>query len=184
MKLQRKQLEIIGAILIIIVLIFVVVYMLQEKEAVETDVVETDQVVETQVHENFPEKIEISGEPEVVPTPVARAFVERFGSFSTQSDYTNIQDVMVLATPELQGQLDEIARSARSEISSSFYGVSTKVIGVETLKETVDSASISVATQRQETFDTPENTSIKYQDIELAMVRVGDDWLVSSFAWQ
>jgi len=49
---------------------------------------------------------------------------------------------------------------------------------------TDDSAVMLVTTQRNESFDSPKNTSVRYQDIELQMVKDGDGWLIDGFSWQ
>jgi hypothetical protein len=39
-------------------------------------------------------------------------------------------------------------------------------------------------TQREEAFDSPENTSVRYQNITVQLEKVGNDWLVAGFTWE
>ncbi len=117
------------------------------------------------------------------PETIARVFVERFGSFSSESGYENIDDILVLATSSLQSQLEAIADEARSQDSGAYYGVSTTVLTIEEVSASETSMSYVITTQREESIDSPANTSIRYQEIELTLVASGDTWLISSFAW-
>lgn len=127
--------------------------------------------------------------PSVVPAgpasaqTVSRIFVERFGSYSTESDYANVSDVLGLATPALQARLQALAEEARQNAGGAYYGVSTKVITTKTESENAEVTVIAMTTQRKESFDSPGNTSVRYQDITLTLKHVGEDWLVDAFTW-
>lgn len=180
MQWNKKTWEVIIAIAIVLGLIVLMLFLLLREKKAETEVPsDTVPVVE------FPEEIDLSAGPvEYLPNPVARSFVERFGSFSTESDYANVDDVMTLATSSLQARLQSIAEEARRDISSSYYGVSTRVIAMEVTTETENTASMKITTQRQESIDSPANTSTSYQEIDLQLVKNGDTWLVDDFQWQ
>lgn len=117
------------------------------------------------------------------PSVIARSFVERLGSYSTDVDYANVDDIKSLATPVLQSTLDSIVVEARQTNASTYYGVSTHVITVETVSEDENTAILSITTQRIESFDSPGNTSTRYQDIELELVKLNEKWLVDTFTW-
>lgn len=114
---------------------------------------------------------------------VARVFVERFGSYSTESNYTNIDDVMSLTTLDLQGRLQSLLESAQTGAQSDYYGVSTRLMSSKTEKTSDTSMTYKMSTQRQESFDSPANTSVRYQDIRVVLVKSGENWLVSDFTW-
>ncbi len=114
---------------------------------------------------------------------VARVFVERFGSYSTESGYTNIDDVMSLTTKDLQGRLQSLLEAAQKEAQSDYYGVSTRLMGSKTEVTAETSMTYKMSTQRQESFDSPANTSVRYQDIRVVLTKSGDSWLVSDFTW-
>ncbi len=114
---------------------------------------------------------------------VARVFVERFGSYSTESGYTNIDDVLSLTTTELQGKLKSLLEDAQAKPSGKYYGVSTRLMSSKVVSETDTQTVFKISTQRQESFDSPANTSVRYQDINVTLVKQGDLWLVSDFSW-
>jgi len=127
-------------------------------------------------------------EPPVVKetsaSTVARTFVERLGSYSSEADAANIEDVLSMATPSFQKQLETLVKEARASSGGAYYGVSTVVI---TTPKTISSSStqtvLSMTTQREETIDTPGNTSVRYQSITVTLVKSGTTWLVDGYVW-
>ncbi len=114
---------------------------------------------------------------------VARVFVERFGSYSTESGYTNIDDVMTLTTKDLQGRLQSLLEAAQKGAQTKYYGVSTRLMGSKIEATSDTSVTYKMSTQRQESFDSPANTSVRYQDIRVVLTKSGENWLVSDFTW-
>ncbi len=116
---------------------------------------------------------------------VARTFVERLGSYSSETNATNITDVMSMATQTFQKQLETLAKQLRSSSTDKFYGVSTLVITApKTVTSTDTTITLSMTTQRQETIDSPGNTAIKYQSITVSLVKSGTTWLVDDYTWK
>ena len=179
---QRKT-EVAIAILILLVLITVLLFLFRRSESVTTNTVpdtETETVTDDAVATTEPETV---APVHATPTTVGRIFVERFGSYSTEVDYANVDDVIPLATKSLQERLQELAEEARETDSGAYYGVSTNVIKITTDEQTETAMTLTVKTQREEAFDSPANTSVRYQDIRLEFVKVGEDWFVDSFEW-
>jgi hypothetical protein len=116
---------------------------------------------------------------------VSKMFVERLGSYSSESGYTNIDDILSLATTGFQSSLKQIAADARRKSSpdDAYYGISTKVISQGVKEETETSAIMNLKTQRSESIGSPANTTVRYQDITVNLSRVGADWKVSGFTW-
>lgn len=177
---NRKKIEIIAAILVIIALIVLVVFLLTRKKA--EDVTPTPEDTTSPADELPPVQ------PEDVPPPaevsgqtVSRIFVERFGSYSSESDFQNITDVLSLATPGFQAQLQTLANTPPP---SEYYGVSTFVISSKVTAETETTMTLWLTTQRREAIGTPGNTSTRYQDIEVRLEKSGEDWLISGYTWQ
>ena len=177
----RKQwAEIVGAIVIILGLILLVWWLLQDdtveqhdgaEDGLPADIVSEEPVV-------IPD-----GPVEISPLPIARTFVERFGSYSTEADYQNVEDVLTLATIGFQDDLEQIAVDARRSENGLYYGVSTQILTVSTESESDTVATLLFTTQRKESTGSPGNTSIRNQDILVTLERVGDGWLVSDFEW-
>lgn len=126
---------------------------------------------------------DIPSQPLVSAQTTARNFVERFGSFSSDTNYLNIDDVLPLATKSLQRRLEDLAEEARENASDAYYGVSTRAI-IFTVEEEAESAiTMLVTTQRQESIDSPANTSVRNQQIRVDIVNDGNGWLIDDFVW-
>ena len=180
---RRHKIEVLVAILILIGLIVVLwlIFRGGDDEQVREEEVVT--LEELEITDENGEVIIIEDLP-VEASTVARVFVERFGSFSSENGYTNIDEVLSLATESLQSDLASLAADARSEGSDSYYGISTRVLSVSTVSSTDTTQIMSVVTQREESIDSPANTSVRYQTIALTLVADGDSWLVDAFAWE
>lgn len=119
------------------------------------------------------------------PTTVARTFVERIGSYSSEADAANIEDIMGMATASFKNKLATLAKEARATSGGSYYGVSTQVLTApRTVSSTETQVVMTMTTQREETVDTPGNTAVKYQEITITLVKSGTTWLVDGYAWK
>ena len=180
---MTRKSEIAIALLVILVLIAVLLFLFRKNESetantepkTTTTEVVTDTATETPT---APAPI-----THATATTVARIFVERFGSYSTDVDYANVTDVLPMVTDSLKTQLQDIAEDARKTADDSYYGVSTNVIKITTDKTSDTATTLTVKTQREEAFGSPSNTTVRYQDIRVEFVKVGEDWLVDSFTW-
>lgn len=121
---------------------------------------------------------------ETSATTVARTFVERLGSYSSEADAANIEDILPMATVSFQNELNALVRETRRSTSDAYYGVSTVVItSPKTVSSTATQTVLSMTTQREETLDTPGNTTISYQSITITLVKSGTTWLVDGYSW-
>jgi len=180
---ERKQkIEVLIAVLVLLgLVVFLIWFLMRGEETVQEQPQE-----QTQIQEQYDEEdlrpSDTSNQPDQ-PETIARVFVERFGSFSSESGYDNIEEVMVLATESVQIRLEQLLTQARASESEAYYGVSTTVIGLSETAISESEVVFDVTTQRRESIDSPANTTVKYQDIELTLVASGDTWLVSDFSW-
>lgn len=181
---QRKT-EVTLALVVLIALFVALFLLLRKPEEVQETTVNDTPTTRVRESADVPkvDPADVPTDETVSATTIARTFVERFGSYSTESGYENIDDVLPLATDELRERLEDLAEDARESASSSYYGVSTRIISLKVESEGASAMTLLVTTQREEAFDTPGNTSVKYQDIRLALVRESDDWLVDDFTW-
>lgn len=88
---------------------------------------------------------------------LSRSFAERFGSFSNQSDYGNIEDLEIFMSAKMKNWAKEYVADLRtnSQYSGSFYGVVTKaLVEPSVLDFDLESNSINVLvpTQRRKFF--------------------------------
>ena len=115
---------------------------------------------------------------------LAKLFTERYGSYSNEADFQNIRDVIPLMSKTFAATTT--ADLATKKIPTGFYGITTRVITVKVLKndDKAGMALVDVDTQRQEETGSAQNTSVKYQTIELAFVKESGVWLVDSATWR
>ena len=180
---RKHKIEIIIAVLILLVL-GILLFLYFMRPAIIENIREDDdiEVIDGEDDDTPVETVDTSDLPDQ-PETIARVFVERFGSFSSESGYDNIDEVSALATSSLQDRLLGIAEGARGQDSESYYGVSTTVLTFETVASSDSSITLLITTQRAESIDSPANTTTRYQEIEVAMIASGDTWLVDSFTW-
>ncbi len=116
---------------------------------------------------------------------VARTFVERLGSYSSEADAANIEDILPMATTAFQKKLETLAKQARTSGDGAYYGVSTLVVTApKTLSSSATQTVLSMTTQREETVGDPGSTTVKYQSITITLVKSGTTWLVDGYTWK
>lgn len=111
----------------------------------------------------------------------AKIFAERYGSYSSESNFANIVDVLPLTTAEYRARLQ--AYVATAETPTELYTVTTRVVAMDVEAEETR-ATVKLSTQRTESKGSLQNISIRYQDITLTLEKQGDTWLVSSATWE
>ncbi len=116
---------------------------------------------------------------------MARLFAERFGSFSNQSNYSNITDLEILMTESMRSWAQNYVADLRNApYSGEYYGIITESVSVEQVayNEGAGTASMKVSTKRQETKGS-EAGAIYSQVININLVKQGNDWLVDRAEW-
>ena len=117
---------------------------------------------------------------------MAMAFSERLGSYSSQSDYSNLTDLKIYMTASLQDWAGQYADKLRSDhANSTYYGISTTAIyaTIESFDKTGGTASVTVTTQRRESTAEINGGEPFRQDIDLSFKRVNGEWLVDAAYW-
>ena len=119
---------------------------------------------------------------------IAEAFAERFGSYSNQSDYSNIRDLKLFMSQNLQEWAENyIAQSLAKKVETNiYYGITTKAMGAEVKEFDSDlgRAEILVKTQRREAAGIMSNATNFAQDILIKFIRDKGAWKVDSVVWQ
>jgi hypothetical protein len=118
---------------------------------------------------------------------LAMAFAERFGSYSSEGDFTNITDLRSLMTPSLQTWADRYVEEQRAKASTGamFFGTTTRALNAEfqSFDDGAGTASVTVSAQRRETSSTDAEGRVYYQDLRMVLVKQGGAWLVDSVRW-
>ncbi len=113
----------------------------------------------------------------------AKRFGERYGSFSTEANYANLRDLEPFMTDGFAAKTEASIRAAKAP--AQYYGVTTRVVSVtnDFLDEKSGQATWTLATQRSEVKgNTP--ASVRYQEMMLTFVKVGEVWKVDAAVWK
>lgn len=115
---------------------------------------------------------------------LAKIFVERFSSFSSQSDNGQITDTLDLATPEMQAWM----KTQMKTDSKDYEGVVTTVLATKVLEKTVRTASVAVEVQQSLEKKSAEVVGSVTRDQRIrrgkvTLVQNGNTWLVDGLYW-
>jgi len=119
---------------------------------------------------------------------IAGSFVERFGSYSNQSNYGNIKDLRMFMSDKMRDWADAYVADQLKKTNANdiYYGIITKTISEEILKYDDKEGEVSVLVQsrRREAVGASANFSDVYsQDITVNFVKNRGAWKVDSANW-
>jgi hypothetical protein len=118
---------------------------------------------------------------------LAMSFTERFGSFSSQSNFSNITDAKLFMTASLKEWADTYIKRLREENpEDSYYGITTLALSTKTINynERAGKAEIMVMTHRRESGDKIEGENNFRQDLLIEFEKENDNWRVNAIYWQ
>lgn len=110
---------------------------------------------------------------------LAKIFIERYNSYSTDSNYQNIVEVQGLVTADLWKNLS--AKVGKTP-AGSFVGVTTKVFSNEIADWGAKAATVSMSTAISE--EKNGNISDRQAKVTVDLIKEGDNWLVNKFQWE
>ncbi len=177
-------------LLLVLLIVIVVIWAVVKRSSQRPPSNDTEQVIsppsniieerET-IQENLTKQIEGKSEEEIsdqaAVLKATRYFVERYGSFSSQARWQNLQDLKNVVTDNLWQDFEDLL--SKDVSSSKYYSLSTKVLSLNVISLSPNKAKVVASTQRREVKGGEEN--ISYRKMEVSLVKVGDKWLVSSF---
>lgn len=116
------------------------------------------------------------------------SFAERYGSYSNQSDYANLENLLVFMTVGFAKQTSTYIESQRARHLDTgvYYGITTKVVSVETnaFDDGKGNAEFFLTTQRKESVGSTNNARTFQQNLIVTMSRENTVWKVSQANWQ
>ena len=115
---------------------------------------------------------------------IATTFTEKFGSFSNQGNFENLNDLRSMMTPKMIDWTNNYVRQHQSEAIDAYYGITTKALLPKIADLQKSQVTILITTQRQETKNNTLNPQIFYQDLKLQLKKINDNWLVDEAEWQ
>ena len=110
---------------------------------------------------------------------LAKIFVERYGSYSTDNNFQNLKEVESLVTDSFWSN---ISSKITNPTKQEFTGVTTKVVAMKIPQSGKTEAVVELQTKRTE--EKNGNISNSYQIVTVDMVKSGDSWLVSDAVWK
>lgn len=189
---RRKRITIVLLIIIVFILMMAlfVYLLLSRNNGEQTQTQEPEQI--EQVQEIIPTRPTISEQEEQKEQEVrvtssdivslSKSFVTRYGSYSNESDFANLEDVLPLMSASFAQET--VAFMETAESPETYYGVTTNVVTVQVNNQTDQQAEVLVTTQRVESINSPQNQTIRYQEILLVFVKEDGVWKVDSADWQ
>lgn len=130
--------------------------------------------------------VNIGGEPrpdEDRILALARSFTERYGSFSNQNDFENLERLMIYMTAKLQNETNQFITSQEGKDNSVYYGVTTSVVSLNIDKLEEGRGVVLVSTRRRESKE-GSTTDVFSQTARIVLLKEGGEWLVDKFEWQ
>lgn len=118
----------------------------------------------------------------------AKAFAERFGSYSNQSNYSNFSDLEIFMTKSFSDWTESYVEQLRESAPGYevYYGISTRALTTELISfdEASGKAEINVLTERSESSANGGDLELYQQKILLKFNKVANDWLVDAAYWE
>lgn len=118
----------------------------------------------------------------------ARSFAERFGSYSNDANFDNIEHLLPYMSERMkkwaQRYLDE--QRQKKVDQSVYYGMTTRTMSVKEVNYNPEqgTAEFLVTTQRNESTGTSSNARIFYQDLQIKFIKEQSVWKVNEAWWQ
>jgi len=118
---------------------------------------------------------------------VAVSFVERYGSYSNQSDFENLEDLLSFMSADFAQRTKNFIYSQRlnQRFDQIYYGLTTKAMNSQVIDFYPERnlVKFKVITQKQEIVGGSENANVFYQDAEVEFINSGGIWKVNSLNW-
>lgn len=116
---------------------------------------------------------------------LAMSFAERYGSYSSDLKFKNLDDLMPFVTPAMASGMESLrSEQGQPEEEDMFQGFTTKALSFELGQVTADKATVIVNTQRLTYLGPGKDANISYRKLELDFVKMGSEWKVDAADWK
>jgi len=188
---KRNKIIIVAVVIIGVLLIVLLVLSLGEKAPLVNDTNQPDKPDTTfptgtliNTNLDLPTTMEESKEQSSLMA-TAITFAEKYGSYSTQSEFENLKDLKVMMTSKMIAETNSYIEEKSKEPDAGIYvGNTTKAISTKIISLTGNTAEVIVQTQRSESQGTNPQPRVYYQDIQLQFQKIAGAWKVESALWQ
>jgi len=112
---------------------------------------------------------------------LAQFFIERFGTYSSDADFANIDDLLGFMTSDMQNSMENYKRN--QPVRSEYYAITTDISSIKTKSFSLTSrtASFDIITNREEELGSIDIYQQQAQ-IDLKQDSTGQ-WKVDSVLW-
>lgn len=182
---NRAKVLIVG-LLIIIAILLIIFFLPKREPAALVEPVAEEEALEVFIEEKDGAAVEPMTEErqeELSAATLAGVFTERFGSYSSESDFANLYDVISLATSSYRQEILNLIARLKASSSGQYYGVTTRVISKTVIAEEAGVTVFEVLTQREESIGDASSSSIRYQTLRLKLRQEDDLWKVDGAEW-
>lgn len=119
---------------------------------------------------------------------IATSFTERFGTYSNQSNFSNIASLKIFMSQEMKKWSDQyIANQKKNNHDTAiYYGITTKAATTEIqdYDDDLGTANILVITRRREATGTTNNLSNVFtQNAQIDFIKENGSWKVNKASW-
>ncbi len=136
---------------------------------------------------NFQPKISEAEKLKAQLQKMSFAFAERYGSYSNQSDFENLEDLMPFMSASLKSKTQDFiaGKRAQAKRAAIYYGITTKALNgqVEEFSPEIGRAKFKISCQRQEIVGSTANANVYYQDLEISLIKESGIWKVNKVTW-
>lgn len=117
---------------------------------------------------------------------LARSFAERYGSYSNQSNFENIENLYPFMTSKMQENAQAMVAQerAKSQGPEGYAGVTTRALSVIISEQSSQRAKLMVKTQRTESGSALPSSRVYYQDLGITLDNAGGVWQVGEAVWK
>lgn len=124
---------------------------------------------------------------EAAARELAIVFAERFGSFSNQTDYENIENLKGFMTSRMQEWADGYVAQGRAttDASAPYYGITTSAVAAEKVSfdDSAGTAEYLVSAKRHEVNSANSTDTTFDQQLRVRLAFSDDAWKVDEAVW-
>lgn len=118
---------------------------------------------------------------------MAMFFIERFGSYSNQANYSNIEELKPFMTPSMLSWSNEFILKQQKLVpkNQEYYGVETKILSlnIKFFDETKGLVEAEANTQQIEYKGQQRNKNVNYKKAKIVLKKNNNSWLVDYLSW-
>ena len=190
---QKKKLFYIAIIILLIVLILFGIWWYLSGKAVPS--ANTEKPVVNNNQQTLPNnQVPPNPNPVVLPPAndnergalsVARLFAERFGTFTSQSNFEGIRELTQKSTETMSSWLlnNYIPELRNKYPADKYAGQTTNILSAQIISINENQAEASVRTQQSLKIGT-DAPVVKSPTLRLKLIKEGETWLVDNARWE